>query len=130
MRCALGQAWDGQHCSGVPNTYTWQEAVDEVSNLNKHGYAGYKEWRLPFVPELASIVERKCFEPRINLTVFPEAPSVVFWTGMERKGYSDMAYALDFGGGKASPEKKSFKGSIRLMHDGPNGPWWQPPKMP
>ena len=24
---------------------------------------------------------------------------------------------------------KTVKGAVRLMHDGPNGPWWKMPKM-
>jgi len=130
MRCSLGQKWDGHTCTGKANRYNWQKAVAAVSEVNKAKYAGVSTWRLPYVPELASIVERQCFNPRVNLVVFPGTPSIAFWTGMERKGYPDMAYKIDFGGGKATPSKKTYTGPIRLMHDGPDGPWWEMPKMP
>jgi Protein of unknown function (DUF1566) len=129
MRCALGQQWDGATCSGKANTYDWQNAMNEVKKINASKYGGHSDWRLPYIPELASIVERQCFNPRVNLTVFPATPSITFWSGMERMGYADMAYALDFGKGNASPKNKSIKGAVRLMHDGPNGPWWKMPKM-
>lgn len=128
-RCALGQQWDGTACTGSASTFEWQDAMNEVQKLNKGNYGGHSDWRLPYIPELASIAERQCFNPRVNLAVFPGTPSTIFWSGMERMGYSDMAYALDFGKGDAQPEKKSLKGAVRPMHDGPKGPWWKMPQM-
>lgn len=129
MRCAIGQNWDGNTCAGNANTYSWQDAVDTATKANKSGYGGHTDWRLPYVPELASIVERQCSNPRVNLKVFPATPLVAFWTGMEKMGRPDMAYILDFDKGNASPSVKTFKGAVRLMHDGPNGPWWKMPDM-
>lgn len=129
MRCALGQTWNGTSCSGHAQTYDWQNAMAEVKKINNSGYGGHSDWRLPFIPELASIVERQCFNPRVNLAVFPNTPPITFWSGMERMGYSDMAYALDFGRGDAKPKNKAIHGAVRLMHDGPNGPWWKMPQM-
>lgn len=129
MRCALGQQWDGKTCTGKAHEYSWQEARDAVAELNSDTFGEPGSWRLPFVPELASIVERKCFEPRVNLAVFPATPSKLFWSGMEKKGDSQQAYALDFGRGKVTPSEKTRVGLIRLMHDGPNGKWWKMKNM-
>ena len=125
MRCAMGQKWDGKTCTGKAQEYSWQEARDAIAELNSNTFGEPSSWRLPLVPELASIVERKCFEPRANLIVFPATPSKAFWTGMEKKGSSEQAYAIDFGRGKVTPSKKTYAGPIRLMHDGPNGKWWK-----
>lgn len=124
MRCSLGQSWDGQGCSGQAATFTWEEAAHAVEELNTRGYAGFKDWRYPVVPELASIVERQCFNPRVNEKVFPNTPSVAFWSSMAKMGVDDQAYILDFGGGSASASPKSYKGPIRLVR---GGPWWTPP---
>jgi len=129
MRCALGQTWDGTTCSGRVNTYDWQDAMREVKKMNDKHYGGHSDWRLPYIPELASIVERQCFNPRVNMAVFPATPSMTFWSGMERMGFTNMAYALDFGQGDAKPTDKAEMGAVRIMHDGPNGPWWKMPKM-
>ena len=91
MRCAMGQKWDGNTCTGKAQAYSWQEARDAVAELNSNTFGEPTKWRLPFVPELASITERKCFEPRVNLTVFPATPSKAFWTGMEKKGHTEKA---------------------------------------
>lgn len=125
MRCAMGQNWDGKTCTGKAKAYSWQEARDAVAELNSDTFGEPTKWRLPYVPELASITERKCFEPRVNLAVFPATPSKAFWTGMEKKGKSQQAYAIDFGKGSVTPGKKSNTAFIRLMLDGPNGKWWE-----
>ena len=125
MRCAMGQKWNGKTCTGNPHVYSWQEAREAVAELNSDSFGEPTSWRLPYVPELASIVERKCFEPRINAAVFPETPTKAFWTGMEKKGGKDLAYAIDFGKGGVTPGNKDYAAYIRLMHDGPNGKWWK-----
>lgn len=125
MRCAMGQNWDGKTCTGNAKAYSWQEARDAVAELNSDTFGEPTKWRLPYVPELASITERKCFQPRVNLTVFPATPSKAFWTGMEKKGKNQQAYAIDFGKGSVTPGKKSNTAFIRLMLDGPNGKWWE-----
>lgn len=126
MRCAVGQHWSGSACTGEPQAMDWGEAVAAVAQLNREGYAGRSDWRLPMLPELASIVERQCSNPRMNEAVFPGAPSSVFWSGMEKSGAAGLAYALDFGGGAAQAASKEFKGAVRLVR---GGPWWEPPKM-
>lgn len=130
MRCAMGQKWDGKTCTGRAREYSWQEAMDAVAELNSDTFGEPSSWRLPLVPELASIVERQCFEPRVNLLVFPATPSKAFWTGMKKKGRAEQAYAIDFGRGKVMPRKKTQTGPVRLMHDGPNGKWWKMPDTP
>ena len=93
--------------------------------FNSDSFGEPTKWRLPYVPELASITERKCFNPRVNENVFPTTPSKEFWTGMERKGDTEKAYAIDFGGGSVMPSRKNNAAYVRLMLDGPNGKWWK-----
>jgi hypothetical protein len=125
MRCALGQAWDGDTCAGTAAAYTWQDADWAKDTVNLDGFAGHSDWRVPVVPELASIVELQCADPRINLTVFPRTPSRVFWSSMEKPGSADVAYAMDFGPGGVAPTLKSTPGALRLVR---GGPWWTPAK--
>ena len=127
MRCSVGQSWDGATCLGAPRDVNWQQAIDTARTLNDAGYAGSHDWRVPVVPELASIVELHCFHPRVNSDIFPGTPSTPFWTSMEKMGAKNYAYTLDFGGGSAGPALKTADGSLRLVR---GGPWWTPPKMP
>lgn len=126
MRCAVGQQWDGKSCNGKPLTLAWDEAMALVDKINSQGIAGYHDWRMPMVPELASIVERQCFNPRMNTVVFPGAPSEVFWSSMEKMGSKNYAYTLNFGAGHANAITKEYQGAVRLVR---GGPWWQPPMM-
>lgn len=126
MRCAVGQQWNGNSCEGSVQTVNWQQAMALVNKINAEGVGGFHDWRMPLMPELASIVERQCFNPRMNTEVFPGAPSVVFWTGMEKMGSPDYVYTLDFGGGAAMARTKETAGAVRLVR---GGPWWQPPAM-
>lgn len=125
-RCAVGQRWDGRACAGQPKAVKWSDAMALVAQLNAHGHAGHNDWRLPVMPELASIVERQCFNPRMNEEVFVGAPSMKFWSSMEKMGASEFAYTIDFGSGEAVPTPKQTMGAVRLVR---GGPWWQPPMM-
>ena len=51
---ATGLMW---HQNGSSGSITWNEAEDWVKNLNRQGYAGYRDWRLPTVEEAASLLE-------------------------------------------------------------------------
>lgn len=127
MRCVLGQRWEGGACTGIAARYTWQDTDWTKDTVNLEGYAGHTDWRVPLVPELASIVELGCADQRVNLTVFPETPTVPFWSSMEKPGGEDYAYSLDFGAGGAVSALKSNQGALRLVR---GGPWWTPPKKP
>ena len=52
---ATGLMWQK---SGSSRNITWKRARTYVKRLNK-GFAGYSDWRLPTVEELASLVERE-----------------------------------------------------------------------
>ena len=126
MRCAVGQRWNGTSCIGTVQHLDWQQAMAHVERINALRLGGHSDWRMPVVPELASIVERKCFNPRMNTEVFAGAPSVIFWTAMEKMGRPDYAYTLDFGAGAARATDKHHAAAVRLVR---GGPWWEPPRM-
>ncbi len=77
MRCQLGQTWDGTTCSGSSQGYTWSAALQAADS---YAFSGYSDWRLPNKNELASIVERACFNPAINSTAFPNTPASYVWS--------------------------------------------------
>lgn len=51
---ATGLMWQQ---SGSPHTMTWEKAKDYVHQLNRKRYAGFSDWRLPTIEELASLLE-------------------------------------------------------------------------
>ncbi len=51
---ASGLMWQQ---SGSSQTKNWAEAHDYVQEMNKGSYAGFSDWPLPTIEELASLLE-------------------------------------------------------------------------
>lgn len=121
MRCSVGQTWADGSCSGTPNLQDWASAIDYAEEVNRSGTFFYTDWRVPKLPELASIAERGCKDPRINLIVFPTTPALPYWTSTPRPGAVDegVVYALDFGVDGVVPELKNQQHLVRLVRTGP-----------
>ena len=64
--------WEKQSDDGTihdkDNTYTWFTAVTvHIAELNAgHGFAGYRDWRVPNVKELQSIVNYENENPAVS----------------------------------------------------------------
>lgn len=77
-KCTLGQTVVNGECEGQPTAFsTWSDALKASS---ENSLLQGKEYRLPNIKELGSLVERSCFDPAINLSVFPSTPSAVYWS--------------------------------------------------
>lgn len=75
-RCAIGLS--GPDCTvGGSGSSSWPDALNLAQSST---LAGYDDWRLPNIKELRSIVEEQCFDPPINLVVFPNTPSSFFFS--------------------------------------------------
>ncbi len=86
LRCAVGLQWDGSSCTGQSKAYNYAEIRGVVEAYNRQKYAQRSNWRLPSRDELLSIVESRCYNPAINLAVFPYSPQSGFWTATEDVG--------------------------------------------
>jgi hypothetical protein len=121
MRCATGQTWARGTCAGSAAQLTWQAAREAAQAVNKEGRFSYGDWRVPQVTELASIAERQCKNPRINLAIFPDTPAEPFWTASTRKGAGSegFAFVLGFGADGVRYEGKEEKHVVRLVRTAP-----------
>jgi hypothetical protein len=97
MRCSLGQTWRGRTCVGEAETYAWQAALDAAEALNHQGgYASYRDWRVPAIEELRTLVYcssgqpktwndtgKRCGgdykSPTLYQPSFPNTPSIWLW---------------------------------------------------
>lgn len=112
MRCSLGQTWGGEKCEGSATNYTWRQAL--VSS-DKSNLAGFNDWYLPNIKELASIIEISCYHPAINNTLFPSTQSRVYWTSSHSASSSYFAWGVYFGYGFVTPNDKNFEQLVRLV---------------
>ena len=87
-----------QWTKGVFSDKTWKEALDSCGNLE---YAGYTDWRLPNINELAGLIDRK---KSYGTTDFPGLSSVVDLI-------SSTSYLLD----------TAYAWGVELMHGGIDG---------
>jgi len=119
-RCSEGQIWNGTTCTGVATTYTWQGALQQAQALNAGGgFAGATNWRVPNQKELNSIVERQCWAPSINATIFPATVTNYYWSSSPTAGYASSAWGVTFFDG--NDNSANFKGSaypVRLVRGG------------
>ena len=108
QRCSVGQSWGGSGCSGSATTYIWSDALSLATG----------DWRLPNLKELTSIVETACYNPAINLTVFPSTPSSWYWSSSPYASGSNYAWYVYFHGGYDYTLNKHNSAYVRLVRGG------------
>lgn len=119
-RCAEGLS--GPACStGAALNATWSEALARVATVNAAPLTlgvGLGDWRLPNRNELASLVERRCTNPAINTTIFPNTAAQSVWTASPYALNAALAWYVDFNAGDVGPAFKSGAKHIRLVRGG------------
>lgn len=125
MRCSAGQQWSGNHCAGQAQSLAFPSAQSTADEINRSGSAFFSDWRMPRMTELASIAERECSDPRIDLALFPDTPAAFYWTATSRSGSRsgpgspDFGYALSFGSEGFRYVDHGQANFVRLVRDAP-----------
>jgi len=99
-QCPEGMSTSTTPCdSGSASTFTWQQALQQASNVNTANTAeqlSHMDWRLPDMKELKSLSEMACFDPAINTNFFPGTPAAYFWTSTPVASSADHAWGVGF----------------------------------
>lgn len=110
-RCSEGAA--GDVCEqGEAQIFTWEEALKAAAESR---FTGKKDWRLPDIKELNSIIERQCTMPAINAIVFPATPTMSFWSSTSYAGNPAFAWNVYFPYGISDGNSKKFRFFVRLV---------------
>ncbi|MDH4055768.1 MAG: DUF1566 domain-containing protein [Gammaproteobacteria bacterium] len=134
--------------NNADNTYSWfdpDEAVGEldyrgvedggvctasqcdtwhyVQAVNRDGYCGHQDWRMPSKDELFSIsdLRRAATPPTINTEFFPNTRAAEYWSGNDYSFQYDTAWAWNFEYGHDRVDWKKEAKLVRLVR-GTAGP--------
>lgn len=100
-QCSSGLT--GADClTGTVLTYSWDTALQNPVTVNATGFAGHHDWRLPNTKELESLIELACYDPAINLTLFPNTVSDNYWTSSPAVYNAGQAWGISFNRGEIS----------------------------
>lgn len=132
QQCSVGLS--GRDCiTGTASNFKWKEALQVSEKLNSiGGFAGYTDWRLPNIKELASLTEDACYSPAINIALFPNIPRVRrldYWSSSPYvyvspyfygswEEYSGATWRINFYLGKVAPSGRYEYHFIRLVRSG------------
>jgi hypothetical protein len=119
LRCSVGQHWSAGSCVGEAGSLQWVEAQASATEVNRGGTFFFNDWRVPLLRELATITERACANPRINLSVFPGTPAQTYWSSSLREtaGSQALAYTLSFGEQGVDFMDKKESNHVRLVRN-------------
>jgi hypothetical protein len=120
QQCSQGQA--GAGCTtGSATVHTWRGALQLATTANTNKIAGYEDWRLPNIKELASLAALDRYSPAINLNVFPITSTAYVWSSSPHAGSSGSggsAWGVGFYYGDVNSNDKGSSGFVRLVRGG------------
>ncbi len=121
MICSFGQSFDGIDACTDPEDEnnllaTWGEALNYAVDLNSSGgFAGFNDWRVPNVNELASIIARNRYAPALNKIAFSEILQDWYWTSTPDFSDGTKSWQVNFFDGNDFPEVRSESAHILLV---------------
>lgn len=108
---------NGGTCAPAGNCDTEKYTV--LINTSLTGLCGHKDWRMPHLKELESIVDRGGIYPAIDGAYFPNTPASFFWAGTPYAASPADAWYVDFSTGQVLYGGRSFGYRVRLVRAGP-----------
>jgi len=96
---ATGLMW---HQSGSEKYLTYDKAKQWIDELNRRGYAGYSDWRLPTLEEGASLIEKSGVNDGLYIDPKFSAKQRWIWTSDMVTDYPGRVWVVDFNSGSVN----------------------------
>ena len=107
---ARGLMWAAQ--DALPEAATLAEAEAAVKSMT---LLGHKDWRLPTIQELQSLVDFSRHEPAIDTALFPTCKSEWYWTATPVAWRSGARWVVDFNGGHSGSDDDDVQARVRAV---------------
>lgn len=117
---AIGD-WNSQYnqcvgyVAGQPATYCNIE--EYVGRVNRKGLCGFRDWRVPTLPELATLVNFGRISPAIDVAYFPNTRDEFYWSNSPDANLETTAWAVNFQLGYSAPMPRNNSHYVRLVRD-------------
>jgi len=98
----------------LPKKMTWDEAKQACKKL---ATGGYKDWRLPTIKELISIIDYSKYEPAV-IDGIKEYQSDLYWSNTTYADYTAGAWFVYFYNGLVYYGGKAFSCYVRPVRGG------------
>ena len=100
--------------AGTGHRLTWEEARAWVAQVNARGYAGHRDWRLPTVEELASLIEPEPTATGLHLAPAFDPEQVECWSA-DLNAESGEPWYVRFQSGQVRSFSRDPKFFVRLV---------------
>ena len=104
-----------------PKAMTWQEAQVWLKQVNQRGWCGHKDWRLPTVEELKSLLlPEKRQDLFIRQDVFADIPTGLYgvWSSSSYADYGNYAWFVNFNSSNVGGNYKTYSYYVRVVRSG------------
>lgn len=109
---------DPRDVNYIGDAYTWEEAFSYIKELNKKGFGGFRDWRLPNREELRSIVDYAGPIPATDMKMFPDCQPAFYWSKDPNVKEPVFAWGVYFAYGCAICYLKTSYYPVRAVRGG------------
>lgn len=107
---------DDSTCGSPPVVSGGCDTLKYVAAVNSVGWCGYRDWRLPTVDELGSLVDYGSYLPALSTSFFPDIIMPAgFWTSTTSAAGPSYAWIVIFDDGYLGTCVKSWNYYLRLV---------------